>query len=821
MATASKNLAEIAARSASNPFAQSEYAKIVNQVNEKSTKGPQTIAAEAEAYKSGKIVTGDQVGSTSGGQGLAPTPIYNQAITYTNNPSTAPKRYDTNGNLITKPASTSPGMPNEPTPPTVAPGMTDASSGSGSLPRLLSQDEWKAKYGPKDVDESAIRERIRTEQQAKIDAVNAVYDDMVRNQRVTNEGNQGAVRAINARSGLIGSDFGAANDSNQRAAGDQAIGAINREREARVTSILAEVDRLSDGKIEAERARLQGENDRYQEYLEKAQTQSKELIKNLGANGMGFDELREKNPNGLKSLLESTGLSEFELALQMNASKKTAERIEWKMERKGNLLIASGVNPVTGKIEYHTETVPSELGDSANLDAITTNDGVYVYDKDNPKRDANGNVILTRVGDAKSNLPTSVQEYEYAKENGFDGAYNDWLTQDANRKARYMNPSGLDTATASRVDRLTGQFDNEPIVKNYTVLQEAKESVKTFSENPSSTNDQALIYAFAKAMDPNSVVREGEYATVQKYAQSWATKLGFEAQRLFSEDPQFLSPEARKSIIDTINAKYGVIEKQYNNLTEDYGRRINRITGQDDGKSYIANYGSAFMEDQGEDQPTQQITIQDIENSAGMTLSPDKKKKAQDAIDYYKSQGIDPSLEDINELLGFKNVPNMTLNGSLGDVSNTKNVPPAQVNVSTALGNGIISGYGSKFWQPGLDFVLPGGKNAQVKFPVNTQVIAVIPAEKSKGFGNQVKLRMPDGKELWVSHLDKMLVKPGQTLRAGIALGTQGNTGKTYSAVGRTDSESGIHLDLTMPKPGGGYYTAQQVAAYLKAQKLS
>lgn len=38
----------------------------------------------------------------------------------------------------------------------------------------------------------------------------------------------------------------------------------------------------------------------------------------------------------------------------------------------------------------------------------------------------------------------------------------------------------------------------------------------------SGTDDQALIYTFAKVMDPNSVVRESEYDTVQRFSQSLA-----------------------------------------------------------------------------------------------------------------------------------------------------------------------------------------------------------------------------------------------------------------------------------------------------------
>jgi hypothetical protein len=33
-----------------------------------------------------------------------------------------------------------------------------------------------------------------------------------------------------------------------------------------------------------------------------------------------------------------------------------------------------------------------------------------------------------------------------------------------------------------------------------------------------------MVYAFAKIMDPESVVREGEYETVKKYSQSLLSK---------------------------------------------------------------------------------------------------------------------------------------------------------------------------------------------------------------------------------------------------------------------------------------------------------
>ena len=35
-------------------------------------------------------------------------------------------------------------------------------------------------------------------------------------------------------------------------------------------------------------------------------------------------------------------------------------------------------------------------------------------------------------------------------------------------------------------------------------------------------------------MDPDSVVREGEYATVQKYSQTWGQKFGMDVNRILN-----------------------------------------------------------------------------------------------------------------------------------------------------------------------------------------------------------------------------------------------------------------------------------------------
>lgn len=192
--------------------------------------------------------------------------------------------------------------------------------------------------------------------------------------------------------------------------------------------------------------------------------------------------------------------------------------------------------------------------------------------------------------------PASYQEYLLAKKDGFTGNYTDYQNADANRKAKAAgsgNGLGLTpNQINSTVNQIAGAFDNEPIVKNFNVLAEGKAFADSISNNTSNPADQqGLIYAFAKAMDPASVVREGEYATVQKYAQSWAQTFGFNAQRIFSNSP-FLTASAIANMKATINSKYQAAKKNYDNVHSEYQRQIEgAYSGQ---PRQITDYSKAF-----------------------------------------------------------------------------------------------------------------------------------------------------------------------------------------------------------------------------------
>ena len=166
------------------------------------------------------------------------------------------------------------------------------------------------------------------------------------------------------------------------------------------------------------------------------------------------------------------------------------------------------------------------------------------------------------------------------------------LSQIAESRAKAEQARGaLPPAIQTRVQGIAGQFDAEQAVKAYQTSAEAIDAVKNSGITP--TDDIGRIYAFAKVMDPNSVVREGEYATVQKYATAVLQRYGLEAKRVFTNSG-FLTDEARKFLLTTLENRLASSKKAVDNIYSEYGRRIDKVTGRTDGTDYITDYGKAF-----------------------------------------------------------------------------------------------------------------------------------------------------------------------------------------------------------------------------------
>lgn len=233
-----------------------------------------------------------------------------------------------------------------------------------------------------------------------------------------------------------------------------------------------------------------------------------------------------------------------------------------------------------------------------------------------------------------------IGEYQFAKDNGYQGTFSQYQNEDANRKVSIARSgtSGLTSAQLnSTINSIAGAFDNEQIVKDFnqaTSQYQLMSSLGTQSKNPG--DDIAFVYAFAKLMDPNSVVREGEYATVQKYAQSFLDAKTLDAIRL-AKNTNFLTADAKQKLLTTSYAKMQVLNTQYQNLQNQYQQRIDTV--QSGGFNTLPDYSQAF-------------DLQSPTGSKQNVASQEEANKIIESIPNQSQQSVGQTLSQANSGVG-------------------------------------------------------------------------------------------------------------------------------------------------------------------------
>lgn len=91
--------------------------------------------------------------------------------------------------------------------------------------------------GTSNVDEAAIRAQTLAQFQAEVDATNALYASKLRDAQVAGTGRLGSSTAIQARRGLLGSDFGAAETDTVNNGNNQIYAGIDAEKAAALSAI--------------------------------------------------------------------------------------------------------------------------------------------------------------------------------------------------------------------------------------------------------------------------------------------------------------------------------------------------------------------------------------------------------------------------------------------------------------------------------------------------------------------------------------------------------------------------------------------------------
>ena len=116
------------------------------------------------------------------------------------------------------------------------------------------------------------------------------------------------------------------------------------------------------------------------------------------------------------------------------------------------------------------------------------------------------------------------------------------------------------------------------LTKDYKIIQSAWRSIRSAGERketdpPSPASDMALIFGFMKLLDPNSTVREGEYATAQN-----ATGIPGRVQNAYNKaiDGVILNIDQRNDFLGQSKKQYDARLGEYKELKTTYTKLAKR-----------------------------------------------------------------------------------------------------------------------------------------------------------------------------------------------------------------------------------------------------
>lgn len=134
-------------------------------------------------------------------------------------------------------------------------------------------------------------------------------------------------------------------------------------------------------------------------------------------------------------------------------------------------------------------------------------------------------------------------------------------------RAREANQAAAGKTTGEINDRLRVEFNKLPEVEAYKSVIPAQKSAIEAIDRDTPQADMNLIYATAKIFDPTSVVREGEYATVNA---SQAPAERMQGMLSYLMGGGRLTERTRRQLLDEINSRATAAKSQYDAARASY-----------------------------------------------------------------------------------------------------------------------------------------------------------------------------------------------------------------------------------------------------------
>jgi|JI8StandDraft_1071087.scaffolds.fasta_scaffold00207_23 hypothetical protein len=238
------------------------------------------------------------------------------------------------------------------------------------------------------IDPNRIYQDKLREFQAEIDATNQIYAQMLSQQQEENRGTLGSARAIQARSGFLGSSFGQAEDANVNKQNTAQLDLIRAEQAAKINSILGLAKQSAAQEVAQKRQALKEGLQNYMQFLTTAQERRQSRLSQLASQliDQGIDPA-EIDANDLKKIAKEYGFSQDDIALGFNNEKAARANAKLEADRKlaqeSAFTLSEGqrrmaINPATGEYEV-VGYAPKAVDPSAFVPGMSefTKEGFY------------------------------------------------------------------------------------------------------------------------------------------------------------------------------------------------------------------------------------------------------------------------------------------------------------------------------------------------------------------------------------------------------------------------------------------------------------
>lgn len=215
-------------------------------------------------------------------------------------------------------------------------------------------------------DEKIYRDKLK-QYQGQIDAVNQIYREKINQSRIEGQGKLGTGRAIQGRSGLLGSDFAAAQNDTITQGNNDILSGIYGEQNAAIQTILGTARKDAQDEAAAKRAAKEAGSANYLKFLGEQETRKSGRLDNF-IKSVGSTDLSTISPTNLAEVAKSYGISVDTLKSRVkeaqDAQKSAAAEADLKTRKseadiaKIEADIASGklITIGEGTTLYNTET---------------------------------------------------------------------------------------------------------------------------------------------------------------------------------------------------------------------------------------------------------------------------------------------------------------------------------------------------------------------------------------------------------------------------------------------------------------------------------